>query len=53
MVGRIAYSEKNDDFVYLHTWFHAQLAQKILNGTYLVHMEYGRHIYFSEVVVMQ
>ena len=29
---------KNDDFLKLHTWFHAQLAQKILNGllfTYL------------------
>ena len=26
------YSEKkNDDFLYMHTWFHAQLTQKILN----------------------
>ena len=44
------YSEKMMiSLVYLHTWFHAQLAQKILNGIYHIGM-YFMHFFGKRTV---
>ena len=45
------FGRSDDDFLYLHMWFYAQLAQKILNG--IQHTQYVYFPFFKSFIIIQ